>query len=147
MCKLTSVQSLSRVRLCVTPWTEAHQASLPIINSWRLVKLKSFESVMDPTISSSFVPFPSHLQSFPASGSSPMSQFFASGGQSIGVSASASVLSMNIQDCFPLGWTGWIQIANGKLLYSIGGSAWCSGTTYRGREGDSRGRGRVYTYG
>ena len=91
--------------------------------------------------------FSSHLQSFPASGSSPMSQFFASGGQSIGVSASASVLSMNIQDCFPLGWTGWIQIANGKLLYSIGGSAWCSGTTYRGREGDSRGRGRVYTYG
>ena len=55
-----------------------------------------------PTISSSVVPFSSHLQSFPASGSFPMSQFFASGGQGIGVSASASVLPMNIQDWFPL---------------------------------------------
>ena len=60
-----------------------------------------------PTISSSVVPFSSCLQSFPASGSFPMSQFFASGGQSIGVSTSASVLPMNIQDWFPLGWTGW----------------------------------------
>ena len=63
-----------------------------------------------PTISSSVVPFFSHLQSFPASGSFPMSQFFASGGQSIGVSASASVLPMNIQDWFPLGLTGWISL-------------------------------------
>ena len=58
-----------------------------------------------PTISSSVVPFSSHLQSFPASGSFQMSQFFASGGQSIRVSASPSVLPMNIQDWFPLGWT------------------------------------------
>ena len=62
-----------------------------------------------PTISSSVVPFSSHLQSFPASGSFPISQFFASGGQSTGVSASAPVLPMNIQDWFPLGWTGWIS--------------------------------------
>ena len=61
-----------------------------------------------PTIRSSVVPFSSHLQSFPASGSSPRSQFFASGGQSIGPSASASVLPMSIQAWFPLGWTGWI---------------------------------------
>ena len=61
-----------------------------------------------PTISS-WVPFSSRLQSFPASGSFPRSQFFTSGGQSIGVSASASVLPMNIQDWFPLGWTGWIS--------------------------------------
>jgi len=61
-----------------------------------------------PTISSSVIPFSSHLQSFPVSGSVPMSQFFASGGQSIGVSASTSVLPMNIQDWFPLGWTSWI---------------------------------------
>ena len=60
-----------------------------------------------PTISSSVVPF-SRIQSFPASGSFPVSQLFASGGQSIGVSASASVLLMNIQDWFSLGWTGWI---------------------------------------
>ena len=61
------------------------------------------------TISSSVVPFSSHLQSFPASGSFLMSQFFALGGQSIGVSASTSVLPMNIQDWFPLGLTGWIS--------------------------------------
>ena len=60
-----------------------------------------------PTISSSVVPLSSCLQSFPASGSFQMSQLFASGGQSIGVSALASVLPMNIQDWFPLGWTGW----------------------------------------
>ena len=63
-----------------------------------------------PTISSSVIPFSSHLQSFPASGSFQMSQLFASGGQSIGVSASASVLPMNIQNWFPLGWTGWISL-------------------------------------
>ena len=63
-----------------------------------------------PTISSSVVPFSSHLQSFPASGSFQMSQFFASGDQSIGVSALVSVLPMNIQDWFPLGWTGWISL-------------------------------------
>ena len=59
-----------------------------------------------PPISSSVVPFSSCLQSFPASGSFPTSQLFASGGQSIGVSASASVLPINVQDWFPLGWTG-----------------------------------------
>ena len=68
-----------------------------------------------PTISSSVIPF-SCSQSFPASGSFPMSQLFTSGGQSIGVSASTSVLPMNIQDWFPLGWTGWI--------YHITGAQW-----------------------
>ena len=63
-----------------------------------------------PTISSSVIPFSSHLQSFPASGSFQKSQFFTSGGQSIGVSASVSVLPMNTQDWFPLGWTGWISL-------------------------------------
>ena len=63
-----------------------------------------------PTISSSLVPFSSCPQSFPASGSFQMSQFFASGGQSIGVSALTLVLPMNIQDWFPLGWTGWISL-------------------------------------
>ena len=63
-----------------------------------------------PTISSSVVLFYSCLQSFPASGSFPMNQFFASGGQSTGVSASASVLPMNTQDWSPLGWTGWISL-------------------------------------
>ena len=63
-----------------------------------------------PTISSSISPFSSHLQSFPASGSFQISQFFASGGQRIGVSASASVLPKNTQDWSPLGWTGWISL-------------------------------------
>ena len=72
-----------------------------------------------PTISSSVVPFFSRLQSFPASGSFPVSQLFASGGQSIGVSASASVLPVNIQDWFPLGWTGWISVALQGALKSL----------------------------
>ena len=68
-----------------------------------------------PTISSSVVPFFSCLQSFPASGSFQMSQFFASGGQIIGVAASTSVLPMNIQDWLPLGWTGWISLQSKGL--------------------------------
>ena len=68
-----------------------------------------------PTISSSVVPFSSCLQSLPASRSLPMSQFFTSGGQSNGVSASASVLPMNIQDWSPLGWTGWISLQSKGL--------------------------------
>ena len=63
-----------------------------------------------PTISSSVIPFSSCFQSFPASGSFQMSQLFRSGSQCIGVSASASDLTMNIQDWFPLGWTGWISL-------------------------------------
>ena len=68
------------------------------------------------TISSSVIPFSSCLQSFPLSGSFPVSQFFVSGGQSIGISASTSVLPMNIQDRFPLGWTGWISLQSTRLL-------------------------------
>ena len=68
-----------------------------------------------PTISSSVVPFSSYLQSFPASGSFPMSQSFASGGQSTGVSALASVLPMNIQGWFLLGWTGLISLQSKGL--------------------------------
>ena len=68
-----------------------------------------------PTISSSVVPFSCCLQSLPASESFPMSQFFTSGGQSIGVSASASILPKNIQDWFPLGWTGWISLESSPM--------------------------------
>ena len=67
------------------------------------------------TISSSVVPFSSHLQSFPASGSFQMNQLFASGGQRIGISASTSILPMNIQDWFPLGWAGWISLQSKGL--------------------------------
>ena len=112
--RVSSVQSLSRVRFFATPWTAACQASLSIANSQSLLKLMSTESVM-PSISSSVLPFSSHLQSFPASGSFQMNQFFSSGGQSIGVSASASVLPMNIQDWFPLGLTGLISLQSKGL--------------------------------
>ena len=72
-----------------------------------------------PTISSSVAPFSSCLQYVPASGSFPMSQFFTSGGQSIGASASTSVLPMNIQDWSPLWWTGWISLLSKGLIKSL----------------------------
>ena len=83
--QFSSVQSLSRVWLFATPWTAARQASPSITNSRSLLKLMAWSWWCHPTISSSLVPFSSCLQSFPASGSFPMSRFFASGGQSIGV--------------------------------------------------------------
>ena len=88
---------------CASPTPEVHSDSHPL--SWWC----------HPTISSSVIPFSSCLQSFPALGSFQMSQFFASGGQSIGASASASVLPMNIQDGFPLEWTGWISLQSKGL--------------------------------
>ena len=113
--QFSSVQSLSHVQLFVTPWTAAHQASLSIANSQSLLKLSPSGWWCHPTISSSVVPFSSRLQSFPASGSFPMSWLFASGGQSIGPSASASVLPMTIQDWFLLGWTGLISLLSKGL--------------------------------
>ena len=107
---ISSVQSLSRVRLFSTPWTAACQSSLSVTNSGAHPNSCPLSQWCHPTISSSVIPFSSYLQSFPASGSFPMSQFFESGSQSIGVSASTSVLPMNIQDWFPLGWTGWIPL-------------------------------------
>ena len=94
----SSVQLLSHVRLFATPWTTAHQASLFITNSQSPPKLMSIKSVMP---SNHLILFSSCPQSFPASGSFIMSQLFASGGQSIGVSASTSVLPMNTQDWSP----------------------------------------------
>ena len=83
---------------CPSPTPGLHSNSCPL-SRW-----------CHPTISSSVIPFSSHFQFYPASGSFHMSEFFAWGDQSIGVSASASVLPMNIQDWFPLGWTGWISV-------------------------------------
>ena len=113
--QLSSVQSLSHVRLfwthglqharppCPSPTPGVYSDSCPL-NQW-----------CHPTISSTVVPFSSSLQSFPASGSFPKSQFFSSGGQSIGVSASASVLLKDIQDWFTLGWTSWISLQSKGL--------------------------------
>ena len=107
---ISSVQSLSHAWIFVTPWTIACQASLSITNFWSLLKLMSIGSVMPSNhliLCRSFLFLPS---TFPASGSFPTSQFFASSGQSIGLSASASVLPVNIQDWFPLGLTGLISL-------------------------------------
>ena len=113
---IISVQSLSHVQLFVTPWTVARLASLSITNSWSLLKLTSIESVtpIQPSHPLS-PPFSSCLQSFPASESFPRSQFFSSAGQSIGVSASACILPMNIQDGFPLELTGLISFQSKGL--------------------------------
>ena len=111
-----SVQSLSWVWLFVTPWTVVCQASLSITKPRSLFKLMSIESVMPFNYLILCHPFLSFcLQSSLASGSFPMSQFFASGGQSIRVSASLSVLPMNTQDWSPLGWTGWISLQSKGL--------------------------------
>ena len=107
------IQSLSHVQLFETPWTAAPQASLSFTSFQSLLKLMSIESEVHLTISSSVVPFFSCLQSFWASRSLPMRWLFTTGGQSIGVSASASVLPMNIQGWFPLGWTGLILLSKG----------------------------------
>ena len=110
-----SVQFLSCVRLyqpmdCSTP---GHPVPSPTPG----VYSKSFplSQSCHPTISSSVIPFSSHLQSFPALGSFQISQLFTSGGQIIGVLASTSVLPMNIQDWFLLGWTGWISLQSKGL--------------------------------
>ena len=89
------------------------QASLSITNSQSLLKLMSIELEVHPTISSSVIPFSSGLQSFQASRSLPVRWLFTSGGQSIRASASASVLPMNIQGWFPLGWTILILLSKG----------------------------------
>ena len=125
---------LQHARLpCPSPTPGACSNSRPL-NQW-----------CHPTILSSVVPFSSCLQSVPASGSFPMSQFFPSGGQSIGVTASTSVLPMNIQDRFPLGWMGWIS------LLSKGLSRVFSNTTVQnhqvfGAELSSQPNSRIHTW-
>ena len=108
--------SVTRSRWCfVTPWTTAYQLSKSFIISQSLLKFKAIETVMPSNHLILVAPFSSSPQSFPASGSFPMNQFFTSGGQSIGVLSSASVLPMNIQDWFPLEWTGLMSLQSKGL--------------------------------
>ena len=111
----SSFQLLSHVQLFATPWTAAHRPPCPSPTPRVYSNSCLLSQWCHPTISSSVIPLSSCPQSFPASGSFQMSQFFTSGSQSIGVSASASVLPMNIQDWFPLGWTGWISLQSKGL--------------------------------
>ena len=110
-----SVQLLSHVQLFVTPWTAILQASLSITNSWSPPKPMSIESLMPSNHLIPCLPFSSCPQSFPASRSFPVSQLFASGGQSAAVSASTLALPMKIQDWSPLEWTGWISLQSKGL--------------------------------
>ena len=104
---------LSCVQLFATPWAAACQTSLSITNSRSLLKLMSIKSLMPSNHLTLCRPLLLPPSIFPTSGSFQMSQFFASGGRSIGVSASASVLP--IQDLFPLGWPGWMSLQSKEL--------------------------------
>ena len=109
----SSLQSLGSIRLC-TPWTAANQASVSIINSQNLLKLMSIELVMP--FNHLILCRPLLLPSiFPSIRVFSNESVFASGGRIIGVSPSASVLPVNIQDWFPLGWTGWISLLSRGL--------------------------------
>ena len=110
-----SVQLLSHVWLFATPWTAARQTSLSITNSQSLLKLMSIESVMPSNHLILCCPLLLLPSIFPSIRSFPLSQFFASDGQSIGASASASILPMNIQEWFPLGLTGWMSLQSKGL--------------------------------
>ena len=113
--QFSSIQSLSRVWLFATPWIAVHQASPSITNSRSSPKLMSIESVMPSSHLILCRPLLLLPSIPPASGSFPMSQLFPSGGQNIGVSASASVPPMNTQDWSPLEWTGWISLQSKGL--------------------------------
>ena len=110
MLSVVVVQSLSRVQLFATPWTAAPQAPCPSPSPGVCSNSCPLSRWCHPTSSSSVAPFSSCPQSFPASESFPVSWLFASGGQGSWASASASVLSMTIQDWFPLGLTGLISL-------------------------------------
>ena len=113
-CMYQLVQLLSHVQLLAIPWATACQASLSITSSQIHPHSCPWSRWWHPTILSSVVPFSSCLQSFPASGSFQMSQLFTSGGQSIPVSATTSVLPKNTQD-WSLGWIGWISFQSKGL--------------------------------
>ena len=115
MPQFNSVQSLSCVRLFATPWIAARQASLSITNSWSSPKPMSIELVMPSKHLILCHPLLLLSQSLPASESFPMSQLFAWGGQSTGVSALASLLPKKSQGWAPSEWTGWISLQSKGL--------------------------------
>ena len=139
------VQLLSHVWLFATPWTAACQASLSITNSWSFSNSCPLSQWGHPTILSSVIPFSSCLQSFQVSGSFLMGQLFTSGGQSIGVSASASVLPMDIQDWFPLGLTGWISLKS-KGLSRVFFSTTVQNHQFFGAQLSSQSNSCIYTW-
>ena len=116
MCKVSQFSSVTQsFQLFAIPWTVACHAFLSLTNSWSLLKFMSIKLVMPSNHLILCYPFSFCPQSFPASRSFPMSQFFATHGQSIVASASASVLPMNMQGWFPLGWTSLISLQSKGL--------------------------------
>ena len=115
--RLISVQSASCVRIFVTPWSAARQASLSFSISRSLLKLMSIELVMPSNHLILCRPLLLSPPIFPAAGSFPIRCLFASGGQSTGASASASVLPMNILGSFSLGWTGFISLVSTEIFF------------------------------
>ena len=112
------IQLSSITQLCLTLWDpmDCSTPGFPVHHQLpELTQTRPLSQWCQPTISSSVIPFSSCLQSFPASESFLVSRFFTSGGQSIGASASASVLPVSIQDWFPLGWTCWISLQSKAL--------------------------------
>ena len=142
---ISSIQSLSRVWLFATPWIAAHQPPCPSPTPRVHSDSRPSSRWCHPVISSSVVPLSSCPQSLPASESFPMSQLFAWGGQSTGVSALASFLPKNTQDWSPLGWTGWIS------LHSKGLSRVFSNTTvqkhqFLGAQPSSQSNSHIHTW-
>ena len=113
--QFSSIQSLSRVRLFVNPWTQHPRPHCPSPTPGVYPNSCPSSWWCHPAISSSVVPFSSCPQSLPASEFFPMSQLCTWGGQNIGVSALATVFPMNTQDWSPLGWTGWISLQSKGL--------------------------------
>ena len=113
--QFSAIQSLSRVWLFAPHGLQHARLPCPSLILGACSNSCPLSRWCHPTISSSVVLFSSCLKSFPASGSFQMSQLFASDAQVLGVSASASVLPMNIQDSFPLGWTGWVSLQSKGL--------------------------------
>ena len=141
-----SIQSLSHVKLFVTPWTVACQASLSITNSLSLLKLMSLESMMPSNHLILSRPLLLPPQSFPASGSFSISQFFTSGRQSFGVSASASVLPVNTQDWSPWGWNGWISLQS-KGLSRVFSNTTVQKHQFFGTQLSSQSNSHIHTWG
>ena len=143
--QIRSDQLVSCVWLFATPWIAAHQASLSITNSWSLLRLMSIESVM-PSRHLILCRHLLLLPSIPPSiKSSPMSQLFAWGGQSIGVSALASVLPVNTQDWFTLGWTGWISL-HSKGLSRVFSKTTVQKPQFFGTQLSSQSDSRIHTW-
>ena len=140
-----SVHLLSCVRLFVTPWTAARQASLTITNTWSSLDSPPLSQPCHPAISSSVVPFSSCPQFLPASESFPMTQHFTWGGQSTGVSALASFLPKKSQGWSPSEWTGWMSLQS-KGLSKVFSNTTVQKHQYFGSQLSSQSNSHIHTW-